>query len=98
SAFKVGTPILPKTVELNENLEGALDAAKDMFENSNTLLALQDIDTRHTLSRPAIQFIAPYQTVCNYFNYFVHPLGEAQSVVQSGPTGGGTSLQQNLKS
>ncbi|HKP21284.1 MAG TPA: hypothetical protein VJT68_07190, partial [Thermoleophilaceae bacterium] len=70
----------------------------DLFENPNTLLALRDIDTALTVSRPAIQFIAPYQTVCNYFNYFVHPLGEAQSVVQSGPTGGGTSLNQNVKS
>src|SRR5215218_359794 len=97
SAFKVGTPILPKTVELNENLEDALDAAKDLFENPNTLLSFRDIDTALTVSRPAIQFIAPYQTVCNYAIYFIHPLGEAQSVVQSGPTGGGTSLNQNVK-
>jgi virulence factor Mce-like protein len=96
-AFKVGTPVLPRTVELNENLEDALREAKDLFENPNTLLALKDIDTALTVSRPAIQFIAPYQTVCNYFNYFMHPLGEAQSVVQSGPTGGGTSLNQNVK-
>lgn len=97
SAFKVGTPVLPRTVELNENLEDALNEAKDLFENPNTLLALRDLDTALTVSRPAIQFIAPYQTVCNYFMYFVHPLGEAQSVVQSGPTGGGTSLNQNMK-
>jgi virulence factor Mce-like protein len=97
SAFKVGTPVLPRTVELNENLEKALREAKDLFENPNTLLALKDIDTALTVSRPAAEFIAPYQTVCNYFIYFVHPLGEAQSVVQSGPTGGGTSLNQNMK-
>jgi phospholipid/cholesterol/gamma-HCH transport system substrate-binding protein len=97
SAFKVGTPVLPRTVELNENLEKALGEAKDLFEKPNTLLALKDLDTALTVSRPAIQFIAPYQTVCNYFNYFVHPLGEAQSVVQAGPTGGGTSLNQNMK-
>jgi hypothetical protein len=97
SAFKVGTPVLPRTVELNENLEKALNEAKDLFENPNTLLALKDLDTALTVSRPAIQFIAPYQTVCNYFVYFMHPLGEAQSVVQAGPTGGGTSLNQNVK-
>jgi virulence factor Mce-like protein len=97
SAFKVGTPILPRTVELNENLEKALNEAKDLFENPNTMLALRDLDTALTVSRPALEFIAPYQTVCNYFLYFVHPLGEAQSVVQAGPTGGGTSLNQNLK-
>ena len=49
------------------------------------------------MSRPAIEFIAPYQTVCNYWMNFVHPLGEVQSVVQTGPTGGGTVLNQNVK-
>jgi virulence factor Mce-like protein len=97
SAFKVGTPILPRTVELNEDLEKALGEARDLFKNPNTLLALQDIDTALTVSRPAIEFIAPYQTVCNYWMYFVHPLGEMQSVVQGGPTGGGTALNQNVK-
>jgi virulence factor Mce-like protein len=97
SALKVGTPILPRTVELNENLEQALREAEDLFENPNTMLALKDLDTALRVSRPALEFIAPYQTVCNYFLYFVHPLGEAQSVVQSGPTGGGTSLNQNVK-
>jgi hypothetical protein len=29
--------------------------------------------------------------------YFLHPLGELQSVVQNGPTGGGTVLNQNIK-
>ena len=96
-AFKVGTPVLPRTVELNENLEDALREAEDLFENPNTLLALRDIDTALTVSRPAIEFIAPYQTVCNYFMYFMHPLGEMQSVVQTGPTGGGTALNQNVK-
>jgi virulence factor Mce-like protein len=97
SAFKVGTPILPRTVELNEDLEKALVEAEDLFENPNTLLALKDLTTAVTVSRPALEFISPYQTVCNYFMYFVHPLGEAQSVVQSGPTGGGTVLNQNVK-
>ena len=97
SAFKVGTPVLPRTVELNENLEGALTEAEDLFENPNTLLALRDLDTALTVSRPAIEFIAPYQTVCNYWMYFVHPLGEMQSVVQTGPTGAGTVLNQNVK-
>ena len=50
SAFKVGTPVLPRTVELNENLEKALGEAKDLFENPNTLLALKDLDTALTVS------------------------------------------------
>jgi virulence factor Mce-like protein len=96
-AFAVGTPVLPRTVELNENLEKAFNEAEDLFENPNTLLALKDLTTAVTVTRPAIQFIAPYQTVCNYLNYFIHPLGEMQSVVQTGPTGAGTLLNQNVK-
>jgi len=96
-AFAVGTPVLPRTVELNENLEKAFKEADDLFENPNTLLALKDLTTAVAVTRPAIQFIAPYQTVCNYLNYFIHPLGEMQSVVQTGPTGGGTVLNQNVK-
>jgi virulence factor Mce-like protein len=97
SAFKVGTPVLPRTVELNENLEKAFNEANDLFENPNTLLALKDLTTAVTVTRPALEYIAPYQTVCSYFNYFMHPLGEMQSVVQTGPTGGGTVLNQNMK-
>ena len=97
SAFRVGTPVLPRTVELNENLEKAFVELEDLFENPNTLMALKDLTTAVTVTRPAIEYIAPYQTVCNYLNYFIHPLGEAQSVVQTGPTGGGTVLNQNVK-
>lgn len=97
SAFKVGTPVLPRTVELNDNLAKAFNEADDLFKDPNTLLALKDLTTAVTVSAPAIQYIAPYQTVCSYFNYFMHPLGEMQSVVQTGPTGGGTVLNQNVK-
>jgi virulence factor Mce-like protein len=97
SAFEVGTPVLPRTVELNDNLEKAFNEANDLFENPNTLLALKDLTTAVTVTRPALEYIAPYQTVCSYFNYFMHPLGEMQSVVQTGPTGGGTVLNQNMK-
>jgi ABC-type transporter Mla subunit MlaD len=96
-AFKVGTPVLPKTTKLNDRLQGAFKAAENLFDNPNTLLALKDIRTALHVSRPALEFIAPYQTVCNQAIYFLHPLGELQSQVQNGPTGGGTVLNQNVK-
>jgi virulence factor Mce-like protein len=97
SALRVGTPILPDTVELNRRLERALTALRDLFRDPNTLLALRDLRTALSVGRPAIEFIAPYQTVCNDTVYFLHPLGEVQSAVQTGPTGGGTVLQNGLK-
>ena len=73
-------------------LEGALAEAEDLFENpKHTARARGPRHRAHEVSRPALEFIAPYQTVCNYLNYFIHPLGEAQSMVQAGPTGGAPS-------
>jgi phospholipid/cholesterol/gamma-HCH transport system substrate-binding protein len=97
TAFRVGTPILPKTVALNDRLKQAFDSASDLFDDPNTLLALRDIRTALAVARPAIEFIAPYQTVCDYTVYFFNPLGELQSQVQNGPTGGGTILNNNSK-
>jgi phospholipid/cholesterol/gamma-HCH transport system substrate-binding protein len=96
-AFAVGTPILPQTTKLNARLQKAFKAGEDLFDDPNTLLTLKDIRTALAVAKPAIQFIAPYQTVCNYTIYFIHPLGELQSQVQNGPTGGGTVLQNNNK-
>ena len=36
------------------------------------------------MTKPAIQFVAPYQTVCNDFVYFFNPLGTHQSSVVPG--------------
>jgi virulence factor Mce-like protein len=80
-AFAVGTPVLPRTVPMNERFEGAFEELFELFDNPNTLLALRDIRTALSVTRPAIEFIAPYQTVCNYAVYFIHELGEHQSQV-----------------
>ena len=95
TALRVGTPILPRTVELNERLASATGELEDLFENPATLLSLRDLDAVLTVTRPAAEFIAPYQTVCNYFVYFVHPLGEHQS--QLGMDKSGTVQNQGAK-
>jgi virulence factor Mce-like protein len=96
AAFRVGTPILPRTVELNERLEGATLELEDLFQNPNTLLSLRDLHTTLTVTRPAAEYIAPFQTVCNYFVYFALPLGEHQS--QLSPDKSGTVQNQGAKS
>jgi virulence factor Mce-like protein len=96
-ALGVGTPVLPQTVPLSNRLQGSFRSLDRLVRDPNTLLALSDLRTALTVSTPALQFIAPYQTVCNYFNYFFGLLGTAQSQVQTGPTGGGTVLNQNAK-
>jgi virulence factor Mce-like protein len=100
SAFRVGTPILPRTVELNRNVEASLEALDDLFENPNTLLALRDIRSGLAVTRPLLEFVAPYQTVCNYGVYFIHALSEHQSAPVEGSAaafGGGTVQGQGVK-
>ena len=72
SAFKVGTPVLPRTVALNEHLERAFNEADDLFENPNTLLALKDLDAprsrsparRSSTSRPTRRSATTSTTSC----------------------------------
>jgi virulence factor Mce-like protein len=94
-AFAVGTPVLPRTEPMNERFEDAFEELFQLFDNPNTLLALRDIRTALSVTRPAIEFIAPYQTVCNYAIYFIHPLGEHQS--QISPDRAGTVQTGGVK-
>ena len=94
-AFAVGTDVLPRTVPLNARLEGAFGELEDLFANPNTLLTIRDLQTTVDVSRPGLEFVAPYQTVCNYFNYFVHPLGEHQS--SPAADGSGTTQNQGVR-
>jgi virulence factor Mce-like protein len=85
-ALRAGVPAFRRTPDLGRELEGLLRSVEDLGENPSTLLALEDLRTGAEVSRPAVEFIAPYQTVCNYLNYFWTPLGTHQSEVVAGGT------------
>ena len=85
-ALEVGTPVLQKAPTLYQNTEGVLQALNDVAENPNTLLALQNLDDAFTVAAPLFEYVAPYQTVCNYWNYYWTSLGEHVSE----PVRGGT--------
>jgi virulence factor Mce-like protein len=86
-ALQAGVPAFRRTPALSGDLEELFTALEDLSENPNTLLALRDLRKAVVGTRPAVEFIAPYQTVCNYFVYFFNPLGTHQSA----PVPGGTS-------
>ena len=85
-ALQAGVPAFRETPELSDHLEDLFQAAEDLGDNPNTLLALRDLRTAVHVTKPAIKFVAPYQTVCNYLVYFFNPLGTHQSAVVSGGT------------
>src|SRR5215210_8678581 len=85
-ALQAGVPAFRETPQLGEDLEDLFRAAEDLGDNPNTLLALRDLRTAVSVTRPALEFVAPYQTVCNYLVYFFNPLGTHQSATVAGGT------------
>ncbi|HSH22155.1 MAG TPA: MlaD family protein, partial [Candidatus Caenarcaniphilales bacterium] len=86
TALVEGQETLPRTVSLNENTERFFRGLDDMVSNPVTLLALKDLTTTTTIAEPFVRFVAPYQTVCNYANTFIGPLGDHQSEAVQGGT------------
>lgn len=92
-ALRVGTPVLARSVDLSERLRSSSVALRELIRDPATGMSLGNLRTSVALLKPTLQFVAPYQTVCNYANYFFHPLGEHQSQ----PAPGGNAQQQLIR-
>ena len=93
-AFRVGQPVLRRAPTLYANTEDVFRALDELAEAPTTLLGLKDLTTTLKVTAPLLNFIAPFQTVCNYWNYYWTPLGEHVSE----PVRGGTIQRTILKS
>ncbi|HEY3190720.1 MAG TPA: MlaD family protein [Solirubrobacteraceae bacterium] len=70
SALETGTPVQRRSVALNDDLQQAMGALRDLATEPTTNAALVALtDTVGTL-QPTVRFLGPYATVCNYWNYF----------------------------
>ena len=78
-AMVVGQPVLRRSVDLNEKTADVFQSLDELAAEPSTLLALANITDAVTVVRPLIEFVGPYQTVCNYWNSYWGPLGEHQS-------------------
>ncbi len=92
-ALLVGTDVLPRTVEFSNGLRNVFNELDNLGENPNTLLAINDLDLLVRAGKPGLDFVGPYQTVCNYAVYFLNPLGTHISDA----VGGGTLQRVQLK-
>jgi virulence factor Mce-like protein len=97
-ALRVGTPVLLRVPELGADLERLSRALEDLGENPSTLLALRDLRQALRVTRPLIEYAAPYQTVCNYFVYFWPATGAHLSQVTRGPDGRALGTLQRILS
>jgi virulence factor Mce-like protein len=79
SALAAGIRVLPQTVTLNNNTKDVFKALDDLVQDPNTNLALSDLRDTLGVAKPLINYVAPFQTVCNYTTAFTTGLGQHQS-------------------
>jgi virulence factor Mce-like protein len=92
SALTVGAPVLAETPPVTRELRrvfSRLDSVVEQPQTKTTLLRLRDtFDT----TADAAGYVAPFQTVCNYFNYYFNNFANAFSE----RAGEGTTLRNLL--
>ena len=94
SALAAGIKVLPQTVTLNRNTEKVFRALDDLVREPTTSLALSDLRDTLAVTKPFINYIAPFQTVCGYTTAWITALGQHQSE----GTSNGTAERVLLKS
>jgi virulence factor Mce-like protein len=86
AALETGIPVLKRTPVMN-NLTGETFKALDaLAKDPSTLLALKDLHTTFAVLRPLMDFVAPYQTVCNNGTAFFTGLADHMSEGVAGGT------------
>ena len=93
-AFKVGTPVLRKAPPFYRRTRDVFRSLDKLASNPNTLLGLRDLRRTLEVLAPLIEYVAPYQTVCNYWVYYWTGISEHVSE----NVRGGTVQRTNLKS
>jgi ABC-type transporter Mla subunit MlaD len=69
-AIEVGTPVLQRSSSTYVKLQGALQALNRLVSQPTTKVALQRLEETFDIAKPLSKWVAPAQTVCNYWNYF----------------------------
>jgi phospholipid/cholesterol/gamma-HCH transport system substrate-binding protein len=75
-AVSTGVKVLPRTVQMNRDLQGVLTELEQLVDEPSTKSALVRLTQTFGDATPLVDYLVPYQTVCNYWNYFWGTLGE----------------------
>jgi virulence factor Mce-like protein len=84
-ALEIGAPVIRRTPAINEKLEGVLEELEQLLEQPQTETTLLRLRETFDEAAPLARWVAPYQTVCNYWNYWFTFLPE--HLTERDPTG-----------
>jgi virulence factor Mce-like protein len=87
AALRTGAPVLAKAPPFYRRTRNVFNALRGLAENPNTLLALRDLRRTLEVTAPLVEYLAPYQTVCNFWNYYWTAISEHVSETVRGGTG-----------
>jgi ABC-type transporter Mla subunit MlaD len=69
-AVLLGSRVLPRTVQMNNDLKDVMTRLDELVSDPSTLTSLNRLGDTFNLVQDAGQKIVPAQTVCDYFNYW----------------------------
>jgi hypothetical protein len=70
SALETGTPVLRRSPSLNNNLRDVFVSLRDLVRDPGVNSGLRGLLATVTTLNPQLRFYGPFQTVCDYWNYF----------------------------
>ncbi len=70
-AVSLGAKVLPRTVQMDNDLKDVMSNLNDLVADPSTLTSLNRLGDTFNLVQDAGQKIVPAQTVCNYWNYWM---------------------------
>jgi ABC-type transporter Mla subunit MlaD len=69
-AIRIGTPVLNRTPPINRKLRGVMVSLRKLVQQPSTNMTLERLRDTFDTAKPLAQWVAPAQTVCNYWNYW----------------------------
>src|SRR4051794_33586717 len=84
-AFTIGTPALKRSVAFNKQLTPTFQALEDFATDPLVKLGVNDLGATAKIANPLIAYIAPSQTVCNYWTLLFR---NAASLLSEGDNNG----------
>jgi virulence factor Mce-like protein len=85
-ALEEGIPVLRRSPQINGELKKTFASLESLMESPGTGASFRGLKDTVDILNPAVRFLGPYITVCNYFNYSWTHVAEHLSEVN--PTGG----------
>jgi virulence factor Mce-like protein len=70
-AFEAGTRVLPKTIQMNEDLADVFEALADFSDDPMVRQGVNQLTRLVSSLRPTLRFLTPTQTTCNYATVFL---------------------------